>query len=272
MDQAATNDLQRKIAKLPGPVLVIGAGGFIGANLFRILAASRDDVLGTVHNHGSWRLDGLPSSRFLFANLLDHDSIAATVNRVAPAVVFDCSAYGAYSFETDVERIHRTNYLATVVLLEHLSRRSGAVYIHAGSSSEYGRNCAGPTEDALLSPDSHYAVSKAATAQAIAYYGPDPGPGLRQPALFYSAYGPLRGQFASDPGPFGTRPAWNDASLRRTEHLPRLPLRPGRSRGLRGRGPGRLAPGCPGSLLQHRHRHQDHHSGNGSPYPGTFRY
>lgn len=190
MDLAAADDLQRKIARLPGPVLVIGAGGFIGANLFRILAASRDDVLGTLHNHGSWRLDGLPSSRFLYANLLDHDSIAAAVTRAAPAVIFDSSAYGAYSFETDVERIHRTNYLATVSLLEHLSRRRpDCVYVHAGSSSEYGRNCAAPTEDTPLSPDSHYAVSKAATAQAIAYYGQTRGMACVNLRL-YSVYGP----------------------------------------------------------------------------------
>ena len=189
MDPAAATALDRKIARLPGPLLVIGAGGFIGANLLRLLAARRDDVCGTTHNHGSWRLAGIPASKLLFANLLDHDSMAAAVARAAPAVVFDCSAYGAYSFERNAERIHRTNYLACVNLLELLSGRPGTVYIHAGSSSEYGLDCAGPSEDAPLVPDSHYAVSKAAAAQAIAYFGRARGLPCVNLRL-YSAYGP----------------------------------------------------------------------------------
>ncbi len=189
MDPAAATALDRKIARLPGPLLVIGAGGFIGANLLRLLAARRDDVCGTTHNHGSWRLAGIPAAKLLFANLLDHDSMAAAVSRAAPAVVFDCSAYGAYSFERNAERIHRTNYLACVNLLELLSGRPGTVYIHAGSSSEYGLDCAGPSEDAPLVPDSHYAVSKAAAAQAIAYFGCARGVPCVNLRL-YSAYGP----------------------------------------------------------------------------------
>lgn len=189
MDTPVTNALARKIAKLPGPLLVVGAGGFIGANLLRALGAVRDDVYGTVYTHGSWRLSGLPTWRLLFVNLLDHDSTTSVLERVAPAVVFDCSAYGAYSFEKDVERIHRTNYLAVIAMLEHLAGQPGTMYLHAGTSSEYGLNAAAPSEDAALIPDSHYAVSKAAVAQAITYYGRV----RRVPCLnlrLYSAYGP----------------------------------------------------------------------------------
>lgn len=189
MDRAQPTATAAKLAKLAGPILVIGAGGFIGTNLFRALSAQRDDVYGTVYNHGSWRLDGLPTSRLLFANLLDAENMAALLDRVAPGTVFNCSAYGAYSFEKDAERIHRTNYLATISLLEQLIRRPETVYVHAGSSSEYGYNCAAPRESDKLIPDSHYAVSKAATAQALAFYGQVRG----LPCLnlrLYSAYGP----------------------------------------------------------------------------------
>src|SRR5690606_9804676 len=41
----------------------------------------------------------------------------------------------------------------------------------AGSSSEYGLNAAAPDEDAPLSPNSHYAVTKASAAQMIKFYG-----------------------------------------------------------------------------------------------------
>lgn len=189
MDRAQPPHPAAKIAKLAGPLLVVGAGGFIGANLFRALCAVRDDVYGTIYNHGSWRLEGLPSSQLLFANLLDPETMTAILDRVVPGTVFNCSAYGAYSFEKNAERIHRTNYLATIELLEQLMRRPETIYVHAGSSSEYGHNCSAPREGDRLIPDSHYAVSKAATAQALAFYGQVCGLPCVNLRL-YSAYGP----------------------------------------------------------------------------------
>lgn len=189
MDVSVADTLVRKIAKLPGPILVVGAGGFVGNNLLRAMAAVRDDVFGTMHAHGTWRLRDVPANRLLFLNLLDQDSTVNVLKRTAPAVVFGCSAYGAYSFEKDIERTHRTNYLAVIAMLEHLADKAGVMYIHAGSSSEYGLNAAAPSEDAVLVPDSHYAVSKASAAQAIAYFGRVRGMRCLNLRL-YSAYGP----------------------------------------------------------------------------------
>ena len=41
-------NLEDKLKNLSGPVLVLGASGFIGANLLRRLLAVRSDVTGTV--------------------------------------------------------------------------------------------------------------------------------------------------------------------------------------------------------------------------------
>ena len=65
------------IASLRGPVLVIGASGFIGANLLRACLAVRPDVHGTVFSGGSWRLEGLPADRIAHLNLLDPVSVAS---------------------------------------------------------------------------------------------------------------------------------------------------------------------------------------------------
>ena len=51
------------ILSLPGPILVIGASGFVGANLFRALLGQRQATFGTVHIHKPWRLEGIPSSK-----------------------------------------------------------------------------------------------------------------------------------------------------------------------------------------------------------------
>lgn len=177
------------IASLRGPVLVIGASGFIGANLLRACLAVRPDVHGTVFSGGSWRLEGLPADRIAHLNLLDPVSVASVLDRIAPATVFDCSSYGAYPFEQDVARIHSTNQTALVRLLEDLSKRGIAAYVHAGTSSEYGLNSSAPREDSPLLPDSHYAVSKASAALAISYYGKVAGLPVVNLRL-YSVYGP----------------------------------------------------------------------------------
>ncbi|GHS95549.1 hypothetical protein AGMMS50276_11620 [Synergistales bacterium] len=156
---------------LPGPILVVGASGFIGANILRALLVERDDVVGTIFSGGSWRLEGIPSNNTAFLNLQDPISVQALLGRVRPKVVFDCSSFGAYSFEKDFARIHATNYVSFINFLESIIPYDLHAYIHAGSSSEYGANSAGPREDSPLLPNSHYAVSKAGAANAIAYYG-----------------------------------------------------------------------------------------------------
>jgi polyisoprenyl-phosphate glycosyltransferase len=62
--------------------------------------------------------------------------------------------------------------------------------VHAGSSSEYGDNSSGPTEDAPPAPNSDYSVSKVAAASLIHYLGKKKGLPCVNLRL-YSAYGPL---------------------------------------------------------------------------------
>ncbi len=90
---------------------------------------------------------------------------------VRPRTVFDCVAYGAYSFEVDSALIYRTNFDLITRLIPRLERLGIACYVHAGSSSEYGDNAAGPSEDASPAPNSDYAVSKLAVANLLLYHG-----------------------------------------------------------------------------------------------------
>lgn len=182
-------ELKAKIERLQGPILVLGASGFVGANLFRMLLAARADVYGTKTQQYAWRLEGLPEQNVIVTDLLVDANIKTLVDTVRPRTVFDCVAYGAYSFETDFDLIYRTNINYTVKLLEELRQRGAIRYIHAGSSSEYGDNASGPAEDASLTPNSHYATSKMAVAGMLHYYGKK----LRFPCVnlrLYSIYGP----------------------------------------------------------------------------------
>jgi dolichol-phosphate mannosyltransferase len=177
------------VKALRGPILVLGAGGFVGANLLRRLLEHRDDVYGAVRSRPAWRLAGIESAHSLEIDLTDLAAARKMVESLRPSTVFDCVAYGAYSFETDYSRIYRTNFTALVQLVELLAQGEFAAFVHAGSSSEYGLKSAGPSEDESLQPNSHYAVSKAAASDYIAFAGKVrrlPVANLR----LYSVYGP----------------------------------------------------------------------------------
>ncbi|MFI5360621.1 MAG: NAD-dependent epimerase/dehydratase family protein [Elusimicrobiota bacterium] len=179
-----------KIERLPGPILILGGSGFIGANLFRTLLKFRRDVYGTTSAFPAWRLDGVPEDRVVKTDLLVDANIDALLARVEPRTIFNCAVYGGHSFETDSRLIHETNFNFVSKLLNRLESRKGVRLIQAGSSSEYGDNSAGPAEDSALLPNSDYSVSKAASAGLVSYFGRKkavPCANLR----LYSVYGPL---------------------------------------------------------------------------------
>jgi nucleoside-diphosphate-sugar epimerase/glycosyltransferase involved in cell wall biosynthesis len=178
-----------KVLGLQGPILVLGASGFIGANLLRLVLRYRSDAYGTSSNASAWRLEGLPADNIVPGDLLIEQAMTALLDSVRPRTVFNCLAFGAYSFQTDASLIYRTNVDLTARLIEALQKRGVQRYIHAGSSSEYGDDASGPVEDSVLHPNSHYSVSKGAAAGLIHYAGKKlgfPGVNLR----LYSIYGP----------------------------------------------------------------------------------
>ena len=168
---------------LKGPILVLGAGGFIGSNLFKQLHAVRPDVYGVCRNNSR----GLPLSKNFFAANL---GVAADVivRHLKPATIFDCVAYGGYLRQTNIREIYETNVILKQRLLE-LAHLCGCTYVHGGSSSEYGSTLDAPLEDSSLRPNTHYAVAKGAGAGMVHLYGKHRE--LRCANLrIYAVYGP----------------------------------------------------------------------------------
>jgi len=184
------SQLQTFIRALQGPILVSGASGFIGANLFKLINGVRDDVYAVVRSEKNWRLADAKEDHVIAVDLNDYAAVKNLINSVAPKTVFDCAAYGAYSFEKEASLIYQTNFLSIVNFIELLSEQPFAAFIHAGSSSEYGTNSAAPTESSVCEPNSPYAVSKVAISNYLYYMGKQrsfPCVNLR----LYSVYGPL---------------------------------------------------------------------------------
>lgn len=181
--------LQEKIHKLPGPILILGASGFVGANLFHTIFAVRNDVFGVSTSPRPWRLANVPNEQIIVSDLLIGSNLILLLDTVRPQIIFDCIAYGAYPFEVQEERIYQTNFNLVIRILLELKNRRIHRYVHSGSSSEYGSHGAAPDEDSPCWPNSHYAVSKVAAANAIFFMGQHhalPCVNLR----FYSIYGP----------------------------------------------------------------------------------
>ena len=183
-------NLQSYIRALKGPILVTGAAGFVGANLFKTISAVRDDVFAVVRSEKNWRLVDIDDEKIVAVDITDYSAAKNIVNSIAPQTVFDCVAYGAYSFETDANLMYQTNFQAVANFVELLASHPFSAYVHAGSSSEYGENCTAPVEDSFCEPNSHYSVSKAAVSGYLRYMGKQrnfPCVNLR----LYSVYGPL---------------------------------------------------------------------------------
>lgn len=183
------SDLTAHIRALQGPILVTGASGFIGANLFKAVAAVRSDVFAAVRRGKNWRLADVKDEQLVAVDLNDFASTKNMVNGLRPQTIFDCAAYGAYSFEEDGGLIYQTNFQSIVNLVGQLEGRQFAAFVHAGSSSEYGTNCTAPAEDAVCEPNSHYAVSKVAVANYLRYMGKQKGFPCVNLRL-YAVYGP----------------------------------------------------------------------------------
>ncbi|MCW5548475.1 MAG: NAD-dependent epimerase/dehydratase family protein [Opitutaceae bacterium] len=179
-----------EVRRLQGPIWVVGAAGFIGAKLFFSLSRIRTDVYAVSRQaENSWRLLHSPYGNRLNLDITRAQEVVEAVRRHQPKTVFNLSAYGAYERQSQVRRIHEVNYLGTLNLVQALAETGCDAFVHAGTSSEYGLNCAAPGEDDRLEPNSDYAVSKAATSYLLGYYGrlrSFPSTHLR----LYSVYGP----------------------------------------------------------------------------------
>jgi polyisoprenyl-phosphate glycosyltransferase len=166
-----TDSVKEKILSLKGPIFVYGASGFIGANLFKDIFSVRKDCYALTHDaQKAWRLKLLdvPSENVVHCDIVSNYSIQEVFNTYNPKTIFNLAAYGAYSKQKNVILTYETNVIGTVNLLENMT--SEMVYIHAGSSSEYGFNCTTPKETDTLEPNSHYSVSKVSAAYLIQFY------------------------------------------------------------------------------------------------------
>ena len=152
-------------------VVVTGGTGFVGANLVRrLIEDGHEPALLVRPGYASWRIDSVRDRITVHeVNLADAQAVATALLAIRPTWVFHLAAHGAYSWENDVAQMNQTNVVGTASLLEAASRAGVEAFVHAGSSSEYGRLGHAPAETESGQPDTPYGVTKAAaTALCVA--------------------------------------------------------------------------------------------------------
>lgn len=152
-------------------VAITGATGFVGANLAeRLIQDGHDVYLLIREGHQSWRIEHLlPHLHVVSVNLLDRKELLASIKQIRPDWVFHLAAYGAYSWQENLDTAIQTNFLSAVNLVEVCREVGFEAFINTGSSSEYGLKGYAPPEDDFLDPNSYYAVTKASTTLFCRY-------------------------------------------------------------------------------------------------------
>jgi nucleoside-diphosphate-sugar epimerase len=173
------------------PVLVTGAGGFVGACAVRAALARGHSVHALVRpGSDPWRLAGLEKTLVVHPiDLEDARAVDALVRNVSPRAVVHLAAHGAYERQTDFRAMVGVNLLGTHHLLEASAAAGVRAFVNAGSSSEYGYKAEPMREDDRIEPNSHYAVAKAAQTHLCTLAGRRGGMGVATFRLF-SVYGP----------------------------------------------------------------------------------
>lgn len=172
-------------------VVITGGTGFVGANLARrVLREGHETHLLVRRDHTTWRLGPIKSDVHLHdVDLEDAQGLGRVVGAIRPDWVFHLATHGAYSWQTDVQGMVKTNIIGAINLVETCLKTGFEAFVNTGSSSEYGFKKGAPSEDEPLEPNSHYALTKA-FATLLCRYAAHHGRVHMPTVRLYAVYGP----------------------------------------------------------------------------------
>lgn len=135
-------------------ILITGAAGFLGAHIVNRARAAGLNVVPACHRASN------PSSISL--DVSDRQSVELVLQKVRPAVVIHCAAYGVNYADQNLDAAIAINISGSLSLLTAAARHGVRRFVHLGSCFEYGSRTGEIHEDAPLNPSAIYGASKAA--------------------------------------------------------------------------------------------------------------
>lgn len=171
--------LEFDVARLQGPVLVLGVDTPVGEGLFKSILRFRHDVYGSANYKAQDNFEDLAFSRLRIADLLSQPSLERLLGEVKPRTVFNCMALdGAGSDSLDAYDIC---FNLTQRLLTYLEPLDIACYLHLAylrpKDGSVSTTATGGTGDAasqdrlFAAPVNTYEVAVSACSSLISYYG-----------------------------------------------------------------------------------------------------
>jgi len=147
-------------------ILIVGATGFIGANLAHFFLLNGNDVAVTLRSESNtWRISDIRDDLTVYQmDITNLGSVKDVFTSYKPDVVINTAAFGGYHFEKDLWQIFNVNLFGTMNLVETFLKSKSSLLINTGSSSEYGFKERPMQENDQIDPYGAYAVSKAASS------------------------------------------------------------------------------------------------------------
>jgi nucleoside-diphosphate-sugar epimerase len=135
-------------------VIILGASGFVGRNLFEILETdTRYKTLGTSRQKNS-------PPQYICFDLLDK-STWQTIVDAQPNIIVNSMGYGVVKNETDLATMYQVNYLAIMDFYYFISEALPTVFwVQIGTAFEYDLSIEKLTETSPCVPKTHYGMSK----------------------------------------------------------------------------------------------------------------
>ena len=165
-------------------IVVLGATGFVGSNVFKHLLEKNNNAFALVRNLDNWRLD---EGMLKKSKNISNQKIDALLDELKPELIINSIANGGYSFQKNLNEMIFSN-IEIIDTIAKWALKNNSSIIHFGSSSEYGSNSQGPKENDRENPNSHYAITKLAGTHILSNYAKQ---GLKSVVLrLYSVYGP----------------------------------------------------------------------------------
>lgn len=174
---------------MSGPILVTGAGGFLGATVVRQALAAGHAVAALSRTPSSERLRGLAGNLSTHAvDLADTDAVARLVAAIAPSVVIH-SAWEGVGGAKRAGDVQLDNIRTTVALADAAIAAGAAKFVGIGSQAEYGRYDRRIVETDLPMPTMLYGAAKLSANHLVRQRCEEAGIAFAWLRLF-SVYGP----------------------------------------------------------------------------------
>lgn len=174
---------------MTGPILVTGAGGFVGAAVVRQALAAGHHVAALSRRPDPERLSGFAGPLSMHAvDLADTEAVARIVAEVAPSTVIHCAWEGVGGSRRAGD-IQLDNIRTTVALADAAIAAGVCKFVGFGSQAEYGRFDRRIVEDDLPCPSMLYGAAKLSAHHLARQRCEEAGVGFAWLRLF-SVYGP----------------------------------------------------------------------------------